>query len=110
MLTESPRLGTDALICQQEIAEAIKSRIGENRVRYEYQCPLTGYLIDIVVDDRLAIEVDGETHFFGNRSNGPTNLKNLLLTQAGWKVHRISCRQKNSFDMQTDLIDPLLDK
>ena len=106
MLAESPRLGSDAW--QREIAESIRSKIGEDRVRYEYQCPRTGYLIDIVIDNKLAIEVDGKSHFFGERSNGPTNLKTLLLTQAGWKVHRISCREKDSIDIQTDLIQELL--
>ena len=59
----------------------------------EYVEPLTGYSLDLAIpSSRIAIEVDGPSHFLlpdsqGVRApNGPTKLKRRLLAAAGWRV------------------------
>jgi len=46
-----------------------------------------GYSLDLVVDwrgERLAVEVDGPSHFVGREPNGATLLKRRQLEHFGW--------------------------
>ena len=59
----------------------------------EHLEPRTGYSLDLALpSSRIAIEVDGPSHFLlpdsqGVRApNGPTKLKRRLLAAAGWRV------------------------
>ena len=59
----------------------------------EYLEPRTGYSLDLALpSSRVAVEVDGPSHFLlpdgrgVRRPNGPTLLKRRLLTAAGWRV------------------------
>ena len=56
----------------------------------EYVEPLTGYSLDLALpSSRIAIEVDGPSHFLlpdKRKPNGSTLLKRRLLTAAGWRV------------------------
>ena len=54
--------------------------------------PRTGYSLDLALpSSRIAIEVDGPSHFLlpdgrgVRKSNGPTLLKRRLLAAAGWR-------------------------
>ena len=55
--------------------------------------PRTGYSLDLALpSSRVAVEVDGPTHFLlpdgrgVRKPNGPTLLKRRLLRAAGWRV------------------------
>jgi len=59
----------------------------------EYIEPRTGYSLDLALpSSRIAIEVDGPTHFLlpdgrgVRKPNGHTLLKRRLLAAAGWRV------------------------
>ena len=59
----------------------------------EHLEPRTGYSLDLALpSSRIAIEVDGPSHFLlpdgrdVRKPNGPTLLKRRLLTAAGWRV------------------------
>ena len=59
----------------------------------EHPEPHTGYSLDLALpSSRIAIEVDGPSHFLlpdgrgVRRPNGPTLLKRRLLAAAGWRV------------------------
>ena len=59
----------------------------------EHLEPRTGYSLDLALpSSRVAVEVDGPTHFLlpdgrgVRKSNGPTLLKRRLLAAAGWRV------------------------
>lgn len=58
----------------------------------EHICPHAGRNIDIaLLDRRVAVEVDGPSHFLSLGEylfcqTGSTLLRNLMLTHAGWKV------------------------
>ena len=53
-----------------------------------------GYSVDVVVRGladrpRLVVEVDGPSHFVGQRLNGSTQLKHRLLRAMGWEVLQV---------------------
>ena len=59
----------------------------------EHLEPRTGYSLDLALpSSRVAVEVDGPSHFLlpdgrgVRRPNGPTLLKRRLLAAAGWRV------------------------
>ena len=59
----------------------------------EHLEPRTGYSLDLALpSSRVAVEVDGPSHFLlpdgrgVRKPNGPTLLKRRLLTAAGWRV------------------------
>ena len=59
----------------------------------EYLEPRTGYSLDLALpSSRVAVEVDGPSHFLlpdgrgVRKPNGPTLLKRRLLAAAGWRV------------------------
>ncbi|EOD30243.1 hypothetical protein EMIHUDRAFT_351578 [Emiliania huxleyi CCMP1516] len=59
----------------------------------EYVEPRTGYSLDLALpSSRIAIEVDGPTHFLlpdgrgVRKPNGHTLIKRRLLAAAGWRV------------------------
>mmetsp|Transcript_46900 Transcript_46900/g.150909 ORF Transcript_46900/g.150909 Transcript_46900/m.150909 type:complete len:185 (+) Transcript_46900:237-791(+) len=76
---------------QRSVADSLAT------VRYgfkeEYLEPRTGYSLDLALpSSRVAVEVDGPSHFLlpdgrgVRKPNGPTLLKRRLLAAAGWRV------------------------
>ena len=70
----------------------------------EYVKPRTGHSLDLALpSSRIAIEVDGPSHFLlpdgrgVRKSNGPTLLKRRLLAAAGWKVISVPFYEWNRF-------------
>ncbi|EOD21501.1 hypothetical protein EMIHUDRAFT_241099 [Emiliania huxleyi CCMP1516] len=70
----------------------------------EHLEPHTGYSLDLAFpSSRIAIEVDGPSHFLlpdgrgVRKSNGPTLLKRRLLAAAGWKVISVPFYEWNRF-------------
>ena len=64
----------------------------------------TGYSLDLALpSSRIAIEVDGPSHFLlpdgrgVRRPNGPTLLKRRLLAAAGWRVISVPFYGWNGF-------------
>ena len=76
---------------QRSVADSlatVKPRFAE-----EYLEPRTGYSLDLALpSSRVAVEVDGPSHFLltdgrgVRKPNGPTLLKRRLLAAAGWRV------------------------
>eukprot|EP00474_Spongospora_subterranea_P003022 CRZ03480.1 hypothetical protein [Spongospora subterranea] len=91
-----PLVSAKEQLFQQDVTSVVRKVVGDRNCLVEVQCPATGYLIDIVCDEcsdgnkRIAIEVDGPTHFIGTRLTGASLLKTRLLENAGWKVVRVS--------------------
>ncbi|EOD06790.1 hypothetical protein EMIHUDRAFT_106715 [Emiliania huxleyi CCMP1516] len=101
MISESQRkLCRDAMQCtqaiisrfQRSVAAALAAVWGPG-FEEEHLEPRTGYSLDLALpSSRVAIEVDGPSHFLlpdgrGERKpNGPTLLKRRLLAAAGWRV------------------------
>ena len=54
----------------------------------EHLCLQTGRIIDIaLLDQRIAIEVDGPSHYLNTqRRTGTTLLRDRVLAGAGWRV------------------------
>ena len=81
---------------QLEVCEAIRQLPGCSEAISEHLTEDGFFRIDIALqlngDQKLAIEVDGPTHFLddGKTLNGPTVLCNRLLENRGWKVISIS--------------------
>jgi len=71
---------------QRQVAESLASlgaSVQEEVVLEE------GYSLDVVVDwrgERLAIEVDGPSHFVGREPTGATLLKRRQLKHFGWRL------------------------
>jgi len=70
----------------------------------EYLEPRTGYSLDLALPStRVAIEVDGPSHFLlpdgrgARKPNGPTLLKRRLLAAAGWRVISVPFYEWNGF-------------
>ncbi|EOD34549.1 hypothetical protein EMIHUDRAFT_313809 [Emiliania huxleyi CCMP1516] len=76
---------------QRSVADALAAvRSGFEEEHLE---PRTGYSLDLALpSSRIAVEVDGPSHFLlpgglgVRRPNGPTLLKRCLLAAAGWRV------------------------
>ncbi|SPQ98310.1 unnamed protein product (mitochondrion) [Plasmodiophora brassicae] len=85
-----PELGS----LQGDIVRLVRDLGGADNVQEEFECPTTGYHIDLVYTSpvsgrRVALEIDGGTHLFGDRINGATVLQSNLLRAAGWSVTRV---------------------
>ncbi|EOD24737.1 hypothetical protein EMIHUDRAFT_254754, partial [Emiliania huxleyi CCMP1516] len=70
----------------------------------EHLEPRTGYSLDLALpSSRIAVEVDGPSHFLlpdglgVRRPNGPTLLKRRLLAAAGWRVSSVPFYEWNGF-------------
>ena len=70
----------------------------------EHLEPRTSYSLDLALpSSRIAIEVDGPSHFLQpddrgvRKSNGPTLLKRRLLAAAGWRVISVPFYEWNGF-------------
>ena len=76
---------------QRSVADALADvQVGFEEEHLE---PRTGYSLDLALpSSRIAVEVDGPSHFLlpdgrgVRRPNGPTLLKRRLLAAAGWRV------------------------
>ncbi|EOD07737.1 hypothetical protein EMIHUDRAFT_218288 [Emiliania huxleyi CCMP1516] len=85
--------GTEVTISrlQRSVAAALASV--HSGFEKEHLEPRTGYSLDLALpSSRVAIEVDGPSHFMlpdgrgVRRPNGPTLLKRRLLAAAGWRL------------------------
>ena len=100
MISESQRkLCRDAMQCTQAIISRFQRSVAaalasvHSGFEEEHLEPRTGYSLDLALpSSRVAIEVDGPSHFLlpdgrGERKpNGHTLLKRRLLKAAGWRV------------------------
>ena len=71
---------------QRQVAETLES-LGET-VQQELVLE-EGYSLDLVIDwrgERLAIEVDGPSHFAGREPTGATLFKRRQLKHLGWRL------------------------
>jgi len=60
-----------------------------------------GYSLDVVVDwrgERLAVEVDGPSHFVGREPTGATALKRRQLKHFGWRLVSVPYWEWNELD------------
>ena len=87
---------------QRSVADSlatVKPRFEEEHLELR-----TGYSLDLALpSSRVAVEVDGPSHFLlpdgrGVRNpNGPTLLKRRLLAAAGWRVSSVPFYEWNGF-------------
>ena len=73
----------------------------------EHLEPRTGYSLDLALpSSRVAVEVDGPSHFLlpdgrgVRKPNGPTLLKRRLLRAAGWRVISVPFYEWDGFATQ----------
>jgi hypothetical protein len=78
---------------QLQVLDAVRQLPGCSEASSEHLTDDGLFSIDIAVqlrgDQKLAVEVDGPTHFLSNAPslpNGPTRLRNRLLEARGWHV------------------------
>ncbi|EOD32571.1 hypothetical protein EMIHUDRAFT_456051 [Emiliania huxleyi CCMP1516] len=87
---------------QRSIAAALAAV--QHGFEEEHLEPSTGYSLDLALpSSRVAVEVDGPSHFLlpdgrgVRKPNGPTLLKRRLLTAAGWRVISVPFYEWNGF-------------
>jgi len=85
--------GTDVTISRFQRSVAVALAAVHSGFEKEHLEPRTGYSLDLALpSSRVAIEVDGPSHFLltdgrgVRKPNGPTLLKRRLLAAAGWRV------------------------
>ena len=85
--------GTEVTISRLQRSVAAALAAVQHGVEEEHLEPRTGYSLDLALpSSRVAVEVDGPSHFLlpdgrgVRKSNGPTLLKRRLLAAAGWRV------------------------
>ena len=88
---------------QRSVAAALAAVWGPG-FEEEHLEPRTGYSLDLAFpSSRIAIEVDGPSHFLlpdgrgVRKPNGPTLLKRRLLAAAGWRVISVPFYRWNGF-------------
>ncbi|EOD36009.1 hypothetical protein EMIHUDRAFT_226842 [Emiliania huxleyi CCMP1516] len=93
---------------QRSVADALAAVRGPG-FEEEYVEPRTSYSLDLALpSSRIAIEVDGPSHFllpdgWGVRKpNGPTLLKRRLLAAAGWRVISVPFYEWGRFTTAND--------
>ena len=78
---------------QSEVVREIRSRGFD--VDEEQRCQISGYSLDALVvlndGDRIAVEVDGPSHFIGrsHTPTGATQLKHRQLRHFGWRLESV---------------------
>ena len=85
---------------QRDVLRAIQSLPGWSEAREEVLTDDGLFSMDIAMvrpdGTKVAIEVDGPTHFMRNnltRMNGATLLRNRMLESRGWRVVSVSVKQ-----------------
>ena len=85
--------GTEVTISRLQRSVAAALAAVQHGSEEEHLEPRTGYSLDLALpSSRVAVEVDGPSHFLlpdgrgVRRPNGPTLLKRRLLAAAGWRV------------------------
>ena len=99
LLSESERRLCDAMhdtrVRVSALQRSVSAALAAIRFGFEeeYVEPRTGYSLDLALpSSRVAVEVDGPSHFLlpdgrgVRKPNGPTLLKRRLLAAAGWRV------------------------
>ncbi len=85
----------DAQVTISEFQRSVAAALAavQHGFEEEYLEPRTGYSLDLALpSSRVAVEVDGPSHFLlpdgrgVRKPNGPTLLKRRLLRAAGWRV------------------------
>ena len=85
--------GTEVTISRLQRSVAAALAAVQHGFEEEHLEPRTGYSLDLALpSSRVAVEVDGPSHFLlpdgrgVRKPNGPTLLKRRLLAAAGWRV------------------------
>ncbi|EOD39764.1 hypothetical protein EMIHUDRAFT_251391 [Emiliania huxleyi CCMP1516] len=102
---------TQVTISEFQRSVAVALAAVQHGFEEEYLEPRTGYSLDLVLpSSRVAVEVDGPSHFLlpdgrgVRKPNGSTLLKRRLLVASSW---RLAAGEERSFseDMQSGLFD-----
>ena len=82
------------------LEEIVKDYLNKNRINYIFQYSTrTGFVIDFVlVDKKIAIEVDGSKWHSSEEAMKKDNFKDYMLKREGWKVIRIKEEEMNNLN------------
>ena len=96
--------GTEVTISRLQRSVAAALAAVQHGFEEEHLEPRTGYSLDLALpSSRVAVEVDGPSHFLlpdgrgVRKPNGPTLLKRRLLAAAGWRVISVPFYEWNGF-------------
>lgn len=88
--------------------EKFMMRVFENNnIEYKQEEPCGRFAIDFALNGKLAIEVDGKTHFTDNVVMERDKRKNEKLLEEGWKVLRV--KWTNLFNDSKPTINKILE-
>ena len=82
------------------IEEKVRDYLEKNGVDYVFQYPTrSGFVIDfVIVDQRIAIEVDGSHWHTSKKAKKRDRFKDYQLKREGWRVIRIKEEDMDNLD------------